>query len=54
MADPETQAATASFVKTILDTFREESQSRNKEKSSDTPVKTKSGRLVKKPVKLDL
>ena len=54
MADPETQAATASLVKTILDTFREETQSRDKAKSSNTPIKTKSGRLVKKPVKLDL
>ena len=54
MADPDIQGPIAKFVKIIFITFREESQSRNERKNDDIPVKTRSGRLVKKPVKLNL
>ena len=54
MADPDIQAPIAKFVKIIFTTFREESESRNKPKNDDVPVKTRSGRLVKRPAKLNL
>ena len=54
MIDPDIQGHIAKFVKVIFITLREESQSRNEIKNDDVPVKTKSGRLVKKPVKLNL
>ena len=54
MADPDVQGPTAKFIKIIFTTFREESQSRSKTKNDDVPVKTRSGRLVKRPVKLNL
>ena len=52
MKDPAIQAPFAKFVKTILDTFKEETQIR--EKAVEVPIRTKSGRLVKKPKRLDL
>ena len=54
MTDPDIQGPIAKFVKIIFITFREESQSRNETKNVDVPVKTRSGRLVKKPAKLNL
>ena len=52
--DPDIQGPIAKFVKIIFITFREESQSRNETKNVDVPVKTRSGRLVKKTAKLNL
>ena len=54
MANPDMQGPIAKVVKTVFITFREKSQSRNERKNDDIPVKTRSGRLVKKPVKLNL
>ena len=54
MTDPDVQGPTAKFIKTIFTTFREESLSRNKQQNDDVPVKTRSGRLIKRPVKLNL
>ena len=54
MTDPNVQGPTAKFIKTIFTTFREESLSRNKQQNDDVPVKTRSGRLIKRPVKLNL
>ena len=39
------------IIKIILDTFREETQIK---KAVEVPITTRSGRLVKKPQKLDL
>ena len=51
MKDPLIQAPLAQFIKTILDTFREETQIK---KAVEVPITTRYGRLVKKPQKLDL
>ena len=51
MKDSLIQAPLAKFIKTILDTFREETQIK---KAVEVPITTRSGRLVKKPQKLDL
>ena len=53
MKDPAVQAPMSGFVKLILDTFREETQN-SRQTNAVAPVKTKSGRLVKKPNKLNL
>ena len=54
MVDPDIQAPIAKFIKVIFTTFREESESRNKKNNDNSPVKTRSGRMVKRPVKLNL
>ena len=51
MKDPLIQAPLAQFIKTILDTFREETQIK---KAVEVPITTRYGRLVKKNKKLDL
>ena len=51
MKDSLIQAPLAKFIKTILDTFREETQIK---KAVEVPITTRSGRLVKKNQKLDL
>ena len=51
MKDPLIQAPLAQFIKTILDTFREETQIK---KAVEVPITTRYGRLVKNKQKLDL
>ena len=53
MNDPVTQAPISGFVKVILNTFREETQTRHIT-NNDVPIKTRSGRMIKRPDKLNL
>ena len=52
MSDEKTQMYIAEYVKDILTAYREETA--DSKPQQDIPVKTKSGRLVKKPKKMNL
>ena len=50
MNDHRTQLGMANYIKAVAETYKEEAE----EKKTEPTIITKSGRLVRKPIRLDL